>query len=136
MDPISLLMFVALGAAFYFLIFRPQQKRAKEQQEMNNSLAPGTRVMTSSGVLGTIKHLGERQLILEISPGVEMTLVKQAVAKVLKAEDDEFEYSDDDAAEEPSNEDLAAEPAVEESVADDAQGETANRGEAGSAATN
>ncbi|MFT4218039.1 MAG: preprotein translocase subunit YajC [Micropruina sp.] len=92
----TLLMLVLMGAAFYFLLIRPQQKRAKKQQEMTNSLAPGTRVMLSSGVFGTIRHLGERQAIIEIAPGIEMTVVKQAVVKTLLPEDDEFEYSDDD----------------------------------------
>ena len=72
-------MLVLMGAAFYFLLIRPQQKRSKQQQEMTNSLEPGTRVMLSSGVFGTIRHLGERQAIIEIAPGIEMTVVKQAV---------------------------------------------------------
>lgn len=100
----TVLMLVLMGAAFYFLLIRPQQKRAKAQQAMTNALEPGTRVMLSSGVFGTIRHLGERQAIIEIAPGIEMTVVKQAVVKTLKPEDDEFEYSDDDqpAADEPA----------------------------------
>jgi preprotein translocase subunit YajC len=91
----TILMLVLMGAAFYFLLIRPQQKRAKQQSEMTNSLAPGARVMLSSGVFGTIRHLGERQAIIEIAPGLEMTVIKQAIVKTLKPEDDEFEYSDD-----------------------------------------
>ena len=102
MDPTTLIMLVLMGAAFYFLLIRPQQKRAKAQQAMTNALEPGTRVMLSSGVFGTIRHLGERQAIIEIAPGIEMTVVKQAVVKTLTPEDDEFEYSDD----EPANDDL------------------------------
>ncbi len=107
----TVLMLVLMGAAFYFLLIRPQQKRAKQQQEMTNSLQPGTRVMLSSGVLGTIRHLGERQAIIEIAPGIEMTVIKQAVVKTLKPEDDEFEYSDDD---QVSDDDVPAEPAFED----------------------
>lgn len=94
-DPTQLVMFAALGVAFYFLLFRPQQKRAKEQQAMSNALQAGSRVMTTAGILGTIKHMGERQVILEIAPGVEMTMLKQGVAKILGPEDDEFEYADE-----------------------------------------
>ena len=101
----TVLMLVLMGAAFYFLLIRPQQKRAKSQQAMTNSLEPGTRVMLSSGVFGTVRHLGERQAIIEIAPGIEMTVVKQAVVKTLKPEDDEFEYADDE-----------EQPAAEESV--------------------
>ena len=79
----TVLMLVLMGAAFYFLLIRPQQKRAKKQQEMTNSLQPGTRVMLSSGVFGTIRHHGERQAIIEIAPGIEMTVVKQAIVKTL-----------------------------------------------------
>ena len=92
----TVLMLVLMGAAFYFLLIRPQQKRAKQQQEMTNALEPGARVMLSSGVFGTVRHLGERQAIIEIAPGIEMTVVKQAVVKTLSPEDDEFEYADDD----------------------------------------
>lgn len=95
-DLSSILMFVALGAVFYFMLIRPQQKRAKAQAEMNNSVGPGTRVMITAGIVGTIKHVGERQAIIEISPGVEMTIFKAAIAKVLSASDDEFEYADDE----------------------------------------
>lgn len=105
----TILMLVLMGAAFYFLLIRPQQKRAKQQQEMTNSLEPGARVMLSSGVFGTIRHLGERQAIIEIAPGIEMTVVKQAVVKTLKPEDDEFEYSDD----EPANDDLVGDEPAE-----------------------
>ena len=98
----TVLMLVLMGAAFYFLLIRPQQKRAKKQTEMTNALAPGARVMLSSGVFGTIRHLGQRQAIIEIAPGIEMTVVKQAIVKTLTPEDDEFEYSDD----EPANDDL------------------------------
>jgi len=91
----TVLMLALMGAAFYFLLIRPQQKRAKKQTEMTNSLIPGARVMLSSGVYGTIRHLGERQAIIEIAPGIEMTVVKQAIVKTLAPEDDEFEYADD-----------------------------------------
>jgi preprotein translocase subunit YajC len=96
MDYTTQLVFLLMGAAFYVLLIRPQQKRAKAQQAMTNSLQPGTRVMLTSGVLGTIKHLGERQTIIEVSPGVELTVVKNAVVRVLTADEDEFEYADSD----------------------------------------
>ena len=45
--------------------------------------------------LDAVDDLGERQAIIEIAPGLEMTVIKQAIVKTLKPEDDEFEYSDD-----------------------------------------
>lgn len=85
-------------AGFYFMLIRPQQKRAKEQKAHMDTLAPGSRVMTISGIVGTIKHLGEKQAIIEISPGVEMTVVKGAIS--MQPVDDEFEYADDNDVEE------------------------------------
>ncbi|MFT3862182.1 preprotein translocase subunit YajC [Micropruina sp.] len=99
----TVLMLVLMGAAFYFLLIRPQQKRAKQQQEMTNALAPGARVMLASGVFGTIRHLGERQAIIEIAPGIEMTVLKQAIVKTVTSADDEFEYADDADGSEPDD---------------------------------
>ncbi len=93
----TVLMLALMGAAFYFLLIRPQQKRAKKQQEMTSALGAGTRVMLSSGIFGTIQHLGEKQAIIEIAPGLEMTVIKAAIVKTLAPEDDEFEYADDNA---------------------------------------
>lgn len=95
MDLMSLLPIVLIGAALYFLMIRPQQKRAKEQQNLMSALAPGARVMTVSGIIGTIKYLGDKQAIIEISPGVEMTVDKRAIST--QKVEDEFEYADDDA---------------------------------------
>lgn len=95
MDLTTLLMLAVMGAALYFLMIRPQQKRAKDQQNMLNSLQPGSRVMTVSGILGTVKHVGQRQVIIEVSPDVEMTVVKAAIST--QPVDDEFEYTDEPA---------------------------------------
>lgn len=89
----TILMIVAVIALFYFMMIRPQQKRAKDQKAKLESIKPGDRVMTISGIVGTIRHYGEKQVILEISPGVEMTVVKGAIST--QPVDDEFEYADD-----------------------------------------
>ncbi|MFZ0530138.1 MAG: preprotein translocase subunit YajC, partial [Propionicimonas sp.] len=82
-----------MGAAVYFLMIRPQQKRAKEQKNLMNDLGEGSRVMTVSGIIGTVKHLGEKQAVIEVSPGVEMTIDKRAISP--QVVEDEFEYADD-----------------------------------------
>lgn len=91
----TVLMIIVMGAALYFLMIRPQQKRVKEQKELIDSLVPGSRVMTASGILGTIKHVGQNQVILEVSPGFEITVVKAALST--QAVVDEFEYADEEA---------------------------------------
>lgn len=94
MDPLTLAMVAVLVVAGYFLIIRPQQKRTKEQKELQASLQAGSRVMMSGGILGTLRHLGEKQVVVEVSPGVELTFVKQAIIRPLKDDEDEFEYAD------------------------------------------
>ena len=97
LDLPTILMLVGVVALFYFMLVRPQQKRAKQQQELMSALATGDRVMTISGIVGTVRYLGEKQVIIEISPGVEMTVVKGAISS--QPVEDEFEYAEDGTAE-------------------------------------
>ncbi len=116
----TILLMVGVVALFYFMLVRPQQKRAKKQQELMEALKPGDRVMTISGIVGTVQYLGEKQAILEVSPGVEMTVVKAALSS--QPVEDEFEYSDDDATEEPNDaesNDADVAESVEEKPAED-----------------
>lgn len=94
MDPTTLITLAAVIAAGYFLMVRPAQKRQREQQATMNALEPGVRIMTTAGVFATIVHMGTKQAVIEIAPGVEMTVLKQAIAKTVAPEDEEFEYED------------------------------------------
>ncbi len=91
----QILLIVAMGAIFYFLLIRPGQKRAKKQQTVISELTAGTRVLLTSGVFATVRHLGERQAIVELAPGVEVTVVKGNIARPTTADEEEFEFSDD-----------------------------------------
>ncbi len=93
----TVLMFGALIVGGYFLMIRPQQKRAKAQQELIAKLGDGSRVMLTSGVFATVKHMGVKQAIVEVSPGVELTILRQAIVRGVPADEEEFEYSDDSA---------------------------------------
>lgn len=86
MDPMSLLLIVAAGAAFYFLIIRPGKQRQKAQAELQRSLQPGTEVMTTSGMFGTIAAVTDDELSLELSPGVFVRIIPAAVARVIQPE--------------------------------------------------
>jgi preprotein translocase subunit YajC len=109
MDPLTLAMIAVLIVAGYFLIIRPQRKRAKDAAELQSSLQAGSRVMMSGGIFGTLKHLGDKQVVVEVSPGVELTFVRQAIIRPLKDDEDEFEYADvaEPESVEPSFEDAA-----------------------------
>ena len=79
----SMLMFVPLLAIFYFLIIRPQNKRAKEQREMLSKIAAGDEVATAGGILGKVTEVGDQFLTVEIANGVSVKLQKFQVAQVL-----------------------------------------------------
>ena len=79
----NMLFFIPLFAAFYFLLIRPQNKRAKEQREMVAKLGVGDEVATTGGILGKIVDAGEQFLTVEIASGVNIKLERFQVAKVL-----------------------------------------------------
>ncbi|MCC6495679.1 MAG: preprotein translocase subunit YajC [Propionibacteriaceae bacterium] len=113
MDLSTLALIALMGGAVYFLMIRPQQKKAKEQAAHMASMEPGSRVMMVSGIIGTIKYLGDKQAIVEISPGVEMTIDKRAIST--QPVEDEFEYADDAgvaAVDDGTEDDALAEPAT------------------------
>jgi len=100
-----IVVFVVLIVAMYFMMIRPNRKAQQAQQKLLDSIQQGTRVMTGSGIFGTVRHLGEKQVVIEVSPGSDMTILRQAIRSVVKPEDDEFEYSDEpEAAAEPAGE--------------------------------
>ncbi len=73
------LMFVVL----WFVMIRPQMKKAKEHKAMIDALAKGDEVATAGGVLGKVAKLGDSFITLEISAGVEVQLQRSAVVQVL-----------------------------------------------------
>jgi preprotein translocase subunit YajC len=87
----TIALILLMVVAFYFLILRPQKKRQQAQQKTMNELVPGTRVLLGSGVFGTITWVGVKQAIIEVTPGVELTVLKQAIARVVAPGD---EYSE------------------------------------------
>jgi preprotein translocase subunit YajC len=78
MAPIILML-----VAFYFLLIRPQNKRAKEQREMLSKVAVGDEVATTGGILGKVTEVGDQFLTLEIASGVNVKLQKFQISQVL-----------------------------------------------------
>ncbi len=91
-----MIMIGLMVAFFYLLIIRPSKRRTAQHSEMVSSLQEGARVVTTAGILGTIRHIGTNQMVIEIAPEVEMTITKQAILRELSPSEEEFEYSDDD----------------------------------------
>jgi preprotein translocase subunit YajC len=73
----------ALIAVFYFLILRPQQKRAKEVKTMLEAMQKGDEVVTSGGVLGRVVKVGDSYISLEVSEGMTLNVQKSAVQTIL-----------------------------------------------------
>ena len=79
------LIVIALAAVLLFVLPARQRKRmAAQQQAMRDSLAPGTPVMTTSGMHGTVAGKGDGTVDLEIAPGVVVTFAQQAILEVRK----------------------------------------------------
>ena len=79
----SLLPLIAIFVVFYFLLIRPQQKRAKEHKKMTEALAKGDEVITNGGTLGKITDVGETFATVEIAQGVEIKVQRSAVQALM-----------------------------------------------------
>ncbi|MEV5575876.1 preprotein translocase subunit YajC [Spirillospora sp. NPDC052269] len=116
----NLLLLLAVPLVFYFLLIRPQSRRRKEQTQLQNSIAPGTRVITTAGMHATVVEVDDDGIVLEIAPGVEAKFVKQAVMTVLKDEpaDEELDGDEQDA---PADETDAKGDTESQAKADDVE---------------
>ena len=68
-------------AIFYFLLIRPQQRRARQQRELVDSLSVGDEVVTIGGMFGTIESMDEESVTLDAGSGTRIRFIKQAVAR-------------------------------------------------------
>ena len=83
MDLFSLLPLVLMFVLLYFLLIRPQAKRAKEHRGMLQALQKGDEVVTAGGTLGRITRVGDQYVSLEIAPNVEIQAQKSSVQTLL-----------------------------------------------------
>jgi preprotein translocase subunit YajC len=74
-----ILMFVVM----YFLMIRPQQKRAKEQKAMMDALAKGDEVVTAGGILGKVSKVTDAYVTIEIAAGTEIVVQKPSITTLL-----------------------------------------------------
>ena len=79
----ALFPFIILFVVFYFLLIRPQQKRAKEHKAMTEGLQKGEEVITSGGLLGKVTSVDDEYVKVELNEGMEVLLQRQAVTSVL-----------------------------------------------------
>ena len=79
----SLLPLVVIFVLFYFLLIRPQQKRAKQHKEMVAALKKGEEIVTNGGLLGKVTDVDDNFVTVEIAGGLNVRIQRQAVAQVM-----------------------------------------------------
>ncbi len=80
----TVIMFGAIFAIFYFMIIRPQQKRAKEREKLLSNIEKGDKIITSGGVHATIVGIEEKTVLIEIAPNVKIKIERSAIGSVVK----------------------------------------------------
>ncbi|GFO56332.1 preprotein translocase subunit YajC [Geomonas sp. Red276] len=75
---------ILMFAIFYFLLIRPQQKKAKEHRALLDALKKGDQVVTAGGMHGKVTALDDQVVTLEIAPGVNVKINKGYIATVKK----------------------------------------------------
>jgi preprotein translocase subunit YajC len=96
---------------FYFILIRPQRKRAQEHDQMVSKLEKGDEVVTIGGIRGTLKTIADDTVVIEVDKGVSMTFSRSAIARSLTVhEEEEEEEEEEPEAAEPE----AAEPPEDE----------------------
>lgn len=83
----TLIMFGAIFLIFYFMIIRPQQKRAKEREKMLSAMDKGDKVVTSGGLHGTIAGLDDKTVLLQVADNVKMKFERSAIASIVTKKD-------------------------------------------------
>ena len=79
---VTFLPFVAIFVMFYFLLIRPQQKKAKEHAALISAVKRGDTVVLSSGVIGKVTRVEDAEVSVEIAPSVNIRVVKGMIAEV------------------------------------------------------
>lgn len=81
---VSFLPLIAIVVVFYFMLFRPQQQKAKKHRELLAGIRRGDRVVTAGGIIGTVnKVLSDTELQVEIAEGVRVRLLRGTVTEIL-----------------------------------------------------
>lgn len=84
----QILPLVLIFVVFYFLLIRPQQKKAKEHRGMLAALKRGDRIITSGGIIGTVVKVkdGSSEVEVDIAPNVRVMVVRETISAVIKPE--------------------------------------------------
>ncbi len=76
-----LLPFVVLIGAFFFLVLLPQRRRIAAHTTLVDSLRARDRIVTTGGIFGTVQSIEETTMVIEVAPGIDITLARGAIAR-------------------------------------------------------
>ena len=82
----TLVMFGAMFAIFYFLMIRPQQKQKQQRERMLSAIKRGDRVVTTSGMYGTVTGLTDQTVVLRVADQVKLEFERGAIGRVLEGQ--------------------------------------------------
>ena len=85
---LSLVPFILIFVIFYFMLILPQQKKQKQQKAMMEALKKGDKVITASGIWGTVTNLGKDTVTLQIADNTKIKMQREHIARVRSEEDD------------------------------------------------
>jgi preprotein translocase subunit YajC len=86
---LSLVPFALIFVIFYFLVILPQQKRAKQQKALLEALKKGDKVVTASGIWGTVTNLGKATVTLQIADTTKIRIQRDQIARLRGGDDEE-----------------------------------------------
>jgi len=84
----TLVMFGAMFAIFYFLMIRPQQKQKHERERMLSAIKRGDKVVTTSGMFGTVTNLTDKTITLRVADQVKLEFERGAIGRVVEVQVD------------------------------------------------
>jgi preprotein translocase subunit YajC len=79
----TFIILAVLVGLFYVLIMRPQRNRQRKAMQTQSQVIPGQRIRTTAGLYGTIVSGDDRDVVVEIAPGVEVTMLRRAIMEVI-----------------------------------------------------
>lgn len=95
---VAFLPLLLMGGVFYFLLIRPQQRRARAQQALLRSVEVGDEIVTTAGVFGTIVAIDDETdvVTVEIAPGTQIRMVRAGIGRIVGDEDEAAAIEDDE----------------------------------------
>jgi preprotein translocase subunit YajC len=114
MDLSQLIMFAAVGAAFYFLLIRPQQQQAKRQRQMVEELVAGAEIVTIGGIFATVVSPGAERIRVALADGAQLDIAPSAVSALVERAEEDDSADDESALQDSPEASDASSPGAED----------------------